>query len=408
VYPTLNGLIVSHDAAASPSVGRRLFGRLEPGEETFLGRALRQETVGGALLLGAALIALVWANTPWHESYENLRHLDLGPLTLEEWAADGALAIFFYVAGLELKRELVVGTLRRPADALVPVSAALAGMAVPALVYLLVNAGGDLDGWAVPMATDIAFALAVLAVVGRSLPSSLRAFLLTLAVVDDLGAITVIAFFYSESLHLWPLLGAAALLVGYGWCQRRRIHSVWLLIPLGVATWWLLHESGVHATIAGVALGLLTRVRPDPGEECSPVEVHEHHVRPIAAGIAVPAFAFLAAGVTVDLGSDLATEPVVVGIVLGLVLGKALGILGGAYLTARFTKAELASDLSWRDVAAVGVLSGIGFTVSLLIADLAFAGELVDQAKSAVLAGSVLSAIVASGLLVRRNRAAIQ
>jgi NhaA family Na+:H+ antiporter len=394
---------MSHD---SPPVQRRLFGRLEPGEETFLGRALRQETVGGAILLVAAAAALIWANTPWHEAYEDLRHLELGPLTLEHWAADGALAIFFYVAGLELKRELVVGTLRRPADALVPISAALAGMAVPALVYVLVNAGGDLDGWAVPMATDIAFALAVLAVVGRSLPSSLRAFLLTLAVVDDFGAILVIAAFFSASISVVPLLGAAAALTAYAWCQRRRISTVWLLVPLGVVTWWLVYESGVHATIAGVALGLVTRVVPDPGEDRSPVEVHEHHVRPIAAGIAVPAFAFLAAGVSVDLGPDLFTEPVVVGIVLGLVLGKAVGILGGAYLTARFTRAELSADLAWRDIAAVGVLSGIGFTVSLLIAELAFAGELVEQAKAAVLAGSLLAAIAASGLLLRRNRVA--
>lgn len=391
----------------SPPVRRRLFSRLEPGEETFLGRALRQETVGGAILLVAAVAALIWANTPWQDSYEDLRHLELGPLTLEHWAADGALAIFFYVAGLELKRELVVGTLRRPADALVPVSAAFAGMVIPALVYVLVNAGGDLDGWAVPMATDIAFALAVLAVVGRSLPSSLRAFLLTLAVVDDLGAIVVIAVFFSSNLNLGALLGAAALLAVYAWCQHRRLTAFWLLIPLGVATWWLVLESGVHATVAGVALGLLTRVRPDPGEDHSPVEVHEHRVRPIAAGIAVPAFAFLAAGVTVDLGSDLATEPVVIGIVLGLLLGKAVGILGGAYLTARFTRAELSPDLVWRDIAAVGVLSGVGFTVSLLIADLAFVGDRVEQAKVAVIAGSLLSAIAASGLLRRRNRAAV-
>jgi NhaA family Na+:H+ antiporter len=384
---------------------RRLFGRLEPGEETFLGRALRQETVGGALLLLAALIALIWANSPWNEAYEDLRHFELGPLTLEQWAADGGLAIFFYVAGLELKRELVVGTLRRPADALVPVVAALSGMAAPALVYVAINAGGDLDGWAVPMATDIAFALAVLAVVGRSLPSSLRAFLLTLAVVDDFGAIVVIALFFTSDIELLPLAGAAALLALYWWCQRRRIHNWMLLVPLGVATWWLVDESGIHATIAGVALGLLTRVLPGPGEERSPVEIHEHHVRPIAAGIAVPAFAFLSAGVSVNLGSGLLTEPVVVGIALGLLVGKTIGVFAGSYLTARFTHAELAPDLSWRDIAAVAVLGGIGFTVSLLIADLSFAGELVDQAKEAVLIGSVASAIVASGLLLRRNRA---
>jgi len=396
---------VAHDPPSTP-LRRRIFTRPEPGEETFLGRALRQETVGGALLLVATVIALVWANSPGQESYEDLRHFDLGPLTLEQWAADGALAVFFYVAGLELKRELVVGTLRRPADALVPVSAALAGMITPALVYVAINASGDLGGWAIPMATDIAFALAVLAVVGRSLPSSLRAFLLTLAVVDDLGAIVVIAVFFTDTVHLAPLLGAVALLAVYAWCQHRRISSVWLLIPIGVATWWLVHESGVHATIAGIALGLLTRVKPDPGEERSPVEIHEHHVRPIAAGIAVPAFALLAAGVNVDIGTGLVTEPVVLGIALGLLVGKAIGITGGAYLTARYTRAELAPDLAWRDIAAVGVLSGVGFTVSLLIAELSFDGELTEEAKAAVLLGSVLSALVATVLLHRRTRAA--
>jgi NhaA family Na+:H+ antiporter len=396
---------VSHEADPYSSGRRRLFGRLEPGEETFLGRALRQETVGGALLLGAALIALIWANTPWHEAYEDLRHFPVGSLTLEEWASDGGLAVFFYVAGLELKRELVVGTLRRRADALVPVVAAVAGMAAPALVYVAINAGGDLDGWAVPMATDIAFALAVLAVVGRSLPSSLRAFLLTLAVVDDFGAILVIALFFTSGIELMPLAGAAALLALYWWCQRRRIDKWVLLLPLGIATWWLVYESGVHATVAGVALGLLTRVLPDPGEERSPVEIHEHHVRPIAAGIAVPAFALLSAGISIELGTDLLAEPIVLGIALGLLVGKAVGVYAGSYLTARFTHAELAPDLAWRDIAAVSVLAGIGFTVSLLLAELSFTGEQAEHAKAAVLIGSVASAIVASGLLMRRNRA---
>ncbi|MGH3484049.1 MAG: Na+/H+ antiporter NhaA [Nocardioidaceae bacterium] len=396
---------MSHDAAPPSGRRRRLFGRLEPGEETFLGRALRQETVGGALLLCAALIALIWANTPWHDAYEDLRHFELGPLTLEEWASDGGLAVFFYVAGLELKRELVVGTLRRPADALVPVAAAIAGMAAPALIYVAINAGGDLDGWAIPTATDIAFALAVLAVIGRSLPSSLRAFLLTLAVVDDLGAILVIAVFFTSGVEFGPLAGAFSLLAVYWWCQRRRIDEWILLLPLGIVTWWLVLESGIHATVAGVALGLLTRVHPDPGEARSPVEVHEHRVRPIAAGIAVPAFALLSAGVSIELGSELLTEPIVLGIALGLLVGKAVGVFAGSYLTARFTHAELAPDLAWRDIAAVAVLAGVGFTVSLLLADLSFSGEQADHATAAVLIGSLASAIVASGLLMRRNRA---
>jgi Na+:H+ antiporter, NhaA family len=214
----------------------------------------------------------------------------------------------------------------------------------------------------------------------------------------------VIALFFTDDLHVAPLLGAIALLAAYAWCQHRRISAVWVLVPIGVATWWLVYESGVHATVAGVALGLLTRVRPDPDEQRSPVEIHEHHVRPIAAGVAVPAFALLAGGVSVDFGRDLIGEPIVIGIALGLLLGKAIGITGGAYLTARLTRAELAPDLAWRDVGAVGVLSGVGFTVSLLISELAFDGELTEEAKAAVLIGSLLSALVAVVLLHRRSR----
>lgn len=392
-----------------PAPVRALFDQLESDEETFLGRALRQETVGGVLLLLATVVALVWANSPWAEAYEHLRTASLGPLTVEEWASDGALALFFYLAGLELKRELVVGTLRRPADALVPVAAAVGGMVVPAVLYLAVvlgaGAGGDAGGWAVPMATDIAFALAVLALVGRRLPSSLRAFLLTLAIVDDLGAIMVIALFYSEALHTGALVLALAGFAVFGMLQDRRVQTRWVYVPLALATWWATHESGVHATIAGVVLGLLTRVRPDPDEEHSPAERLEHRIRPVSAGVAVPLFALFAAGVSVSGSDALASDPVVIGIVVGLVVGKAAGIVGSAWLVARLTRAELSTDLSWRDVGAVGVLAGMGFTVSLLIAQLAFTGQQAEDAKTAVLVGSALAALLASGLLLARGRA---
>ncbi len=370
---------------------------------------LRQETVGGALLLATGVIALVWANSAWGDAYSSFIHFDLGPLTIEHWAAEAGLAIFFFLAGLELKRELTVGSLANPADALVPVSAALGGMVVPAVIYLAVNAvspGGDLDGWAVPMATDIAFALAVLAVVGRSLPSSLRAFLLTLAVVDDLGAILVIATVFTSSIALLPLAGAAALLLLYAVLQRSRVVGWPIYVPLAVACWWLVYESGVHATIAGVALGLLTRVRPDQDEVDSPAERLDHRLRPLSAGLAVPFFALMSAGVVVTTtGFDLFSDPIVIGIVLGLVVGKTIGVLAGAWLVTAATRAELAAEIGWRDVAGVAVLSGIGFTVSLLIAELAFEDAQAEPAKTAVLIGSLVSGLVAAVLLRRRNRA---
>ncbi len=387
----------------------RLFHQLDEDEATFIGRVLRQETVGGALLLLVTIAALLWANSAWADSYERIRDAQLGPLTLEKWAAEGALAVFFFLAGLELKRELVVGSLRRPADALVPVAAAMGGMLVPASLYLVVvlgsQGGSELGrGWAIPMATDIAFALAVLAVVGRGLPASLRAFLLTLAIVDDLGAILVIALVYSATPHLGALLLAALGLALFAWLQHRRVHAAWLYVPLAIAVWWATHEAGLHATVAGVALGLLTRVRPDPGEGHSPAERLEHRVRPFSAGLAVPFFALLAAGVDVGGRGGLLTDPLVMGIVVGLVAGKTFGILGAAWLVARLTRAELAADLGWGDVAAVGVLAGMGFTVSLLIAELAFTGEQAETAKAGVLVGSALAAVLAAALLLVRSR----
>jgi NhaA family Na+:H+ antiporter len=394
---------------------RRLLGRLPDPEQRFLAEALREETVGGVLLLAAAVLAVVWASSPWSASYDDLRSTVVGPsalhldLDLATWAADGLLAVFFFVAGLELKRELVVGQLRRPAEAVLPMVAAVCGMVLPALVYLAVTAtdGAARAGWAVPMATDIAFALAVLAVVAPSLPASLRAFLLTLAVVDDLGAIVVIAVGFTDDVRLWALAGAVTLAAGYAGLQHLRFTPWWLVLPLAGVLWVLVHESGIHATVAGVALGLLTRVRTDPGEDTSPAEHLEHLVRPLSAGVAVPAFALLAAGVPIDAESlkAAADDPAAVGVVAGLVLGKFAGVLGGSWLTARLTRAELSEELDWGDVAAVALLSGVGFTVSLLIAELAFPpGDRLDHVVAAVLAGSVLSALFAAVALRRRAR----
>jgi NhaA family Na+:H+ antiporter len=292
------------------------------------------------------------------------------------------------------------------------VVAALAGMAVPAILYVLtVTALGDGEarsGWGIPMATDIAFALAVLAVMGSKLPVALRAFLLTLAVVDDLGAILVIAVFYSHGFSLGPLLVAVAGMVAWAVLQRMRVTGWWIYVPLGVVVWGFMHASGVHATVAGVALGLLTRVRRDPGEDVAPADRYEHAIRPLSAAVCVPLFAFFSAGVTfVGSGTSVLTDPVAIAIVVGLVLGKPLGVYGGARLVARFTRASLASSLRWGDVLAVGTLAGIGFTVSLLIDELAFAHDALREStgKVGILLASVIAAVAASVALRRRARA---
>lgn len=386
---------------------RALLTGLEPRETGHLGRLLRQEAVGGSLALAAAAAALVWANISG-SSYDAFRHLALGPLDLEHWAADGALTLFFLVAGLELKRELLVGSLRRPADALVPVVAATCGVAVPALVFVAVQVTtGDssgLAGWAVPTATDIAFALAVLAVVGPALPGQLRAFLLTLAVVDDVIVIAVIAVAYTSRLSLVWLGVAVLAVVCYGLLQQLRVRSGLVHLPVVLLAWWATHESGVHATVAGVAIGLLTRVLPDQGESSSPAERLEHRLSPLSAAVAVPFFAFMSAGVALGGGGRLLSDPVVLGVVLGLVLGKPVGVLGGAWAVTRATRARLDDAVSWRDLAGIAVLCGMGFTVSLLVSDLAFAGARREAAKAAVLLASVVAALSAAALLGRRNR----
>ena len=387
------------------SLVRRLFPEPDQREASFLGDLFRREAVGGAIALVAAVVGIVWANSAWAASYFELRHVEIGPLDVEHWAADGALTLFFFVAGLELKRELVIGSLRRPADAAVPVAAAVCGVAVPALIYLAVNAnGGHAEGWAVPAATDIAFALAVLAVVGSNLPTALRAFLLTLAVVDDLIVIVIIAVFFTDSLDFLWLAVALVAMVAWALLQRARVSTPLIYVPLAVLAWWAVHECGVHATIAGVTLGLLTRVRHDPGEETSPAEHLEHVLSPVSSALAVPFFALMSAGVVLTGGAELVSDPIFVGVVVGLVVGKPVGVFAGGWLVARFTRAELDPSIVWRDVVGVAVLAGIGFTVSLLVSDLSFAGPQRDAAKTAVLAGSVISAVLGALVLGHRDR----
>ncbi len=387
------------------SLDDRLFPEPDQREASFLGDLFRREAVGGAIALVAAVVGIVWANSAWASSYFELRHVEVGPLDVEHWAADGALTLFFFVAGLELKRELVIGSLRRPADAAVPVAAAVCGVAVPALLYLAINAnGGHPEGWAVPAATDIAFALAVLAVVGSNLPTALRAFLLTLAVVDDLIVIVIIAVFFTDSLDFLWLAVALAAMVAWMLLQRARVSTPLIYVPLAVLAWWAVHECGVHATIAGVALGLLTRVKHDPDEETSPAEHLEHVLSPVSSALAVPFFALMSAGVVLEGGAELVSDPIVVGVVVGLVVGKPVGVFVGGWLVARFTRAELDPSIVWRDVVGVAVLAGIGFTVSLLVSDLSFEGVERDAAKTAVLIGSVISAVLGVLVLGHRDR----
>jgi NhaA family Na+:H+ antiporter len=383
---------------------------------------LRKETVGGGLLLLGAVVALVWANSPWSAAYTSLSQVTVGPealhlnLTLSTWAADGLLAIFFFVAGLELKREFVAGDLRSPARAVLPVAAAFGGVIVPALLYVALNLGeGDaVQGWAIPTATDIAFALAVLAIIGTHLPAGLRTFLLTLAVVDDLIAITIIAVVYTDSLAVVPLLLAVVPLGLFTLAVQRRVRSWWLLLPLAAATWVLVHDSGVHATVAGVLLGFavpVVRSQAAGGPDAGPglAEHFEHRFRPISSGFAVPVFAFFAAGVSVagagGLGATLA-DSVTVGVVVGLVAGKVVGVLSATWLVQRYTRAQLDEGLAWWDVLGLSLLAGIGFTVSLLVGELAFGAgsERDDHVKVGVLVGSLLAALLATVVLRLRNR----
>ena len=407
-----------------------VLGRGSYGEVLRIGEILRKETVGGILLVAAAVLALIWANSPVSESYFALRDFRVGyepwhlDLSLGAWAADGLLAIFFFLVGLELKREFVAGDLRQFSKSVVPIAAAVGGVAVPAAIYALINLASPetLRGWAIPTATDIAFAVAVLAIIGSHLPSALRIFLLTLAVVDDLLAISIIAVFYSSDIQAGPLLLALIPLAVYAFLAQKyrrffgaKPAAAWLiLLPLGVLTWALVHASGIHATVAGVLLGFavpVIRSAASGGPAAGPglAEIFEHRFRPISAGIAVPVFAFFSAGVAVGGWGGLVaalTDPVAIGIIVALVLGKPAGILGTTWLLTKATRASLDKSLKWIDVFGMSLLAGIGFTVSLLVAELSFGQGSVhdDHAKVGILAASLLAALLASAVLVTRNR----
>ncbi|MCY1673760.1 Na+/H+ antiporter NhaA [Pseudarthrobacter sp. SL88] len=419
-----------HKHQAQPQPRRSILARGSYSEALRIGEILRKETVGGALLVAAAVIALIWANSPASDSYFALRDITVGyepwhlELSLGAWAADGLLAVFFFLVGLELKREFVAGDLRQISTSIVPVLAAAGGVLVPAVIYAVVNLSNPdtLRGWAIPTATDIAFAVAVLAVIGSHLPSALRIFLLTLAVVDDLIAISIIAFFYSSDLQPTPLLLALIPLAVFTFLVQKyrrffgtHAAAAWLiLLPLGFAAWALVHASGIHATVAGVLLGFavpVIRSQASGGPEAGPglAEIFEHRFRPISAGIAVPVFAFFSAGVAIggwDGFVSALADPVALGIILALVLGKPVGILGATWLLTKTTKAKLDDSYRWIDIFGVALLAGIGFTVSLLVAELSFGqGSLHDDhAKVGILTASLLAALLASVILRTRNR----
>jgi Na+:H+ antiporter, NhaA family len=407
---------------------------------------LRVEAAGSLLLMLAAVVALVWANSPWASSYDALWHthlvLDVGPLHLDEslqhWVNDALMVIFFFVVGLEIKYELVNGDLRDPRTAALPIVAAVGGMAVPALLYVALNPPGSEGnaGWGIPMATDIAFAVGVLGVLGRRIPSAARLFLLTLAIVDDIGAILVIAVFYTSDLSLGWLAIAIGLLAVMVVARRLRIWTVVVYAVLGVGVWFALLESGVHATLAGVAIGLLAPATPllneevargyatdalrdrrlDPDEldkmrfllkeSVSVVERLQSSLHPVSAYVVLPVFALANAGVELGAIGKVFTEPVGIGIVLGLVLGKPVGIFLASFVAVRLGLGRLPEDTTWPMLLGLGAVGGIGFTVSIFIAGLSFPGAdlLTEEAKIAILLASLVAAVVGVLVLLAATR----
>lgn len=376
---------------------------------------LQDETAGGIVLFAAAVIALVWANSPWSDAYFDLWHTHVAigvgdasiDLSLHGWVNDLLMAVFFFVVGMEIKRELVSGELQDKRAAALPALAALGGVALPALIFTLVVAGGDgASGWAIPAATDIAFAVGVLALLGDRVSSGVRLFLLTIAIVDDIVAIAIIALFYADSLSFLWLAVAYAAFLGIVLFQRFGVSRVAAYAPLALIAWVAVYESGVHATIAGVVLGLLVPARPFRGRD-----VHttlEHRLHPVSAFAIVPLFALANAGVDFGGGvlGDALSSRLTWAVVAGLVVGKLLGIAGTTLIALKLGIGRLPDGMARAQVWGVAALGGIGFTVSLFIADLAFDDPiLTDTAKVGIFIGSIVGGALGATLLVRRSRA---
>ncbi|KQV55679.1 MULTISPECIES: Na+/H+ antiporter NhaA [unclassified Caulobacter] len=373
-----------------------------------LSQFLKDEAAGGYVLMAAAALALVVANSPLAPAYFKALDLHfgfaLGPMHLDEsvlhWINDGLMALFFLLVGLEIKREVLDGQLSRPADVLLPGAAALGGVALPAVIYLAFNAGhpASVAGWAIPSATDIAFALGVLALMGPRVPTSLKVFLTAIAIMDDLAAIVIIALFYTEQLHLAALAGAGGVLLVLIVLNRLKVISLWPYLLLGVVLWFLVLESGIHATLAGVALALTIPLRP--GGDC-PLHRLEHALhKPVAFGV-TPIFGFANAGLSfAGIGLAALLDPVPLGVALGLFVGKQLGVFGVAFGLIKLGWARLPRGASFGQLYGVAALCGVGFTMSLFIGALAFKDpHLVDETKIGVLAGSLASALLGMAIL---------
>ncbi len=368
---------------------------------------LRQEAAGGILLMIAAALALVVANSSLGDDYVHALHAYLGPLSVLHWINDGLMALFFLLVGLEIKRELVDGHLSTWADRALPSIAAVGGMAVPALIYLAIAGGtpGLAKGWAIPSATDIAFAIGVMAMLGRRVPTSLKLFLTTVAIVDDMGAVVIIALAYSSGISGLALLAAAAVMAVMFVLNRIGVRVLWPYLALFALLWLAVLLSGVHATIAGVLAASLIPVRVTPGApdaEDSPLHRLEHGLHPWVAFLIVPIFGFANAGVSLaGVGLAAVLSPLPAGIAAGLFLGKQAGVLGAVWLCDRFRIASKPGGATWLQIYGTALLCGIGFTMSLFIGGLAFTDPLLgDEVKIGVLGGSLLSGM--AGFLVLR------
>jgi len=385
---------------------------IKPRQRSPLHNFIAGESTSGVLLLVAAIAAMVLVNSSLGAGFLEILHWPFGELTVEEWINDGLMAVFFLLVGLEIKREIVDGQLSTLKQIALPGIAALGGMVVPALIYVVFNAGSPetLHGWAVPAATDIAFALAVLAMLGSRAPVSLKIFLTALAILDDLGAILIIALFYTSDLNLMALAGAGLML--FVLIVLNRLHVmrlVWYVVP-AVALWWFVHQSGVHATIAGVAAAATIPARRWPRREDrpqSPLHVLEHGLHPWVTFLILPLFALANAGVPLgDLQPDAFTEPAPLGAALGLFFGKQIGVFASVWAAVRFGWAEQLQGANWLQIWGVSILCGIGFTMSLFINLLAFPGQLqvVEAVKLGVIAGSAASALLGAAVLFLAGR----
>jgi NhaA family Na+:H+ antiporter len=376
---------------------------------SLLRRFLDNEAAGGLVLMGAAVLALIVANSPLAPAYFGTLKAYLGPLSVSHWINDALMAVFFLFVGLEIKREMLDGQLATWSRRALPGLAAAGGMAVPALVYLFFTweVPELRQGWAIPAATDIAFALGVISLLGNRVPASLKVFLAALAIIDDLGAVVIIALFYTAEISLPDLAGAAAVMVALVVLNRRGVLSLMPYLLLGLVLWVFVLRSGVHATIAGVLLALAIPLRATPGGTddlgASPLHRLEHGLHYPVAFVIVPIFGFANAGVSLTgLGPGVLSDPLTLGVALGLLVGKLIGVFGAAVLTVRLGLAELPMGATWTQVAGVALLCGIGFTMSLFIGLLAFAGNEVrqEEVKIGILAGSLVAGVL--GWLVLR------